>query len=370
MRSLVRFRRTAVLLVLAALVASVTSSAASAEPDSVRLGDHDFATPVFGLSNGPGGNGVLVADAGAGVVKLNKDGGRLIAELPGVADIDPKGRRNLLAVAASPPEHEEGPPGDALLYRVDLRRDRIRPLANLSRFERRHNPDGGEIDSNPFHVTSRGPIAFVADSGGNSIVRVSTRTGRMNWVATLPSQMASTEPIKMLLDCPNPELPPEAAEICEAPPMIPAEAVPTAVEIGPDGHLYVSELVGFPATPGLSRVWRIERGARHAECGSDPRCSVVLEGFTSIIDLDFDRHGRLLVTEMEENSWFAAEFAEQLPGALVGGTVNRCHVRSGRCVELATELPLVTAALARPNGRVLAAVNSLIPGQAEVIRVA
>jgi len=364
MRSPVFSIRALALLVVVVLVASVTSVASAEDHDGSRLGEYPFVTPVFGLSNGPAGHGVLVADAGAGVVKLNADGGRLVAELPGVADMQPKGRFNMLAVAAEPPETEVDPPGIAHLFRIDRRSDRVIPIANLTRFEARKNPDGGEIDSNPFHLTSRRHLAYVADAGGNSIVVVNTRTRRMNWVATLPEQMASTQFIKDLLECPNPELPPDQAEVCDLPPTIPAQPVPTAVEIGPDGAFYVSELVGFPATPGLSRVWRIERGTRHAECGTDPRCSVVLEGFTSIIDLGFDRQGRLLVAEMDENGWQAAEVELG-----IGGTVNRCHLPSRTCRVLATELPLLTSVVPRKHGRVLASINALIPGMAEVVRV-
>jgi len=363
MRSRVSFSKVCALLIAMVLIGS-TVTASAEEHDAVRLGDHMFATPVFGLANGPGGNGVLVADAGAGIVKLNREAGRLIAELPGVADVATKGRYNLLAVAATPPENETDPPGAAHLFRIDRRTDRIVPLANLTRFERRKNPDGGEIDSNPFDLASRRHLTYVADAGGNSIVVVNTKTRRMNWVATLPTQLASTDFIKDLIGCPDPELPPEEAEICDLPPMIPAQGVPTAVELGPDGAFYVSELLGFPATPGMSRVWRIERGARHAECGTDDRCSVVLEGFTSIIDLDFDRQGRLLVAEMDENGWLAAE-----NDLGIGGTVNRCHLATGACRELGTELPMLTSVLARNRGRVLASVYSLIPGMADVIRV-
>ena len=35
------------------------------------------------------------------------------------------------------------------------------------------------------------------------------------------------------------------------PPMLPAEAVPTTVAIGPDGWAYVGQLIGFPGKPGL-----------------------------------------------------------------------------------------------------------------------
>ena len=70
--------------------------------------------------------------------------------------------------------------------------------------------------------------------------------------------------------------------------MIPAEAVPTSVAVGPDGYWYVGELKGFPFTPGTSRVWRIKPGTHNKVCNANAKgntCRVYLDGFTSIIDL-------------------------------------------------------------------------------------
>jgi hypothetical protein len=45
---------------------------------------------------------------------------------------------------------------------------------------------------------------------------------------------------------------------------VPSEAVATSVTVGADGSYYVSELRGFPATPGTSQVWRIAPGSVNA----------------------------------------------------------------------------------------------------------
>jgi hypothetical protein len=82
---------------------------------------------------------------------------------------------------------------------------------------------------------------------------------------------------------------------------------------------YGGELKGFPAPTGASRIWRIERGTRHATCGSDPRCSIVADGFTSIVDLKIGRGGNMYVTEIDEASWAAVEIPGLQPA---GGTVN------------------------------------------------
>ena len=111
--------------------------------------------------------------------------------------------------------------------------------------------------------------------------------------------------------------------------MIPAQPVTPSVAIGPDGYYYIGELKGFPAPTGFSRVWRINPAARHVACSADPAvtpdCTVVADGFTSIIDLAFDRNGTMYVTELDEASWFAVEVTH----TPIGGTVNACTLNAG-----------------------------------------
>ena len=109
------------------------------------------------------------------------------------------------------------------------------------------NPDGGEVDSNPFDVAALGTKrVLIADAGANAVL-VANRRGGVNWVATLPDELVSTENAKALAGCPD--APPELAEICGLPDEIPAQPVATSVAIGPDGAYYVTELKGFPRRP-------------------------------------------------------------------------------------------------------------------------
>ena len=192
------------------------------------------------------------------------------------------------------------------------------------RFEANVNPDGGEIDSNPFDVaTLRHGRALVADAAANALLFV-RKDGHIDWVATLPSELVSTDNLKGLVGCPYAD--PENQEICDLPDMIPAQAVATSVAVGPDGAYYVGELKGFPAPTGASKVWRIEPGnATRRVRHQPPACSVVADGFTSVIDLGFGRDGALHVVEFDEASWFAVEL-----GQPTGGTVNACDVTYGR----------------------------------------
>ena len=76
--------------------------------------------------------------------------------------------------------------------------------------------------------------------------------------------------------------------------IVPMQAVPTGVVVGPDGATYVSQLTGFPFPVGGAKVFRI-----------DPRSGAVstyATGFTMGMDLAFGRDGTLYVVEIDSNS--------------------------------------------------------------------
>ena len=269
--------------------------AASAKTDAVH---YPFTGPVFGLALAPDGS-LLATDAGAGIFEIRRGEFSQVAQLPGVTDVAPIGRGNMFAIT--------GEGGGAKLYRVS--QGSTREIANLLEFELRVNPDGNPVapppapgPSNPFDVeVLNGGAALVADAAGNSLLIVDQQ-GDVDWIATLPNEVVSTENAKKIFGCPG-----SGAPQCGLPPAIPAQPVATSVAIGPDGAYYMGELKGFPAPKGESRVWRIEPGARHAVCGTSPACRVVADGFTSIIDLRFGPGGALYVIELDEESWLAME---------------------------------------------------------------
>ena len=294
-------RKLSVVILAIAVMALIPAAAMANDVKSEELPSFDFATPLFGLAAAPDGS-LLVADAGAGIVELRHGQGSLVAEMPGIADVAPIGRSNMYAITGG---GEEGNTTAGKLFRVS--RGSAREIADLRAFEHDSNPDGGNVDSNPFDVAvMNGGKVLVADAAANDLLAVNSR-GQIDWVATFPSELAPSDDLKTLVGCPD--VPPDIAFICSLPPMMPAEAVPTSVAIGPDGAYYVGELKGFPAPVGMSKVWRIEPGTMNAECGSDPACTVVYDDFTSIIDLAFAPDGTLYVVEFDEATWMAVELA-------------------------------------------------------------
>ncbi|HSL10706.1 MAG TPA: ScyD/ScyE family protein [Actinomycetota bacterium] len=340
------FRRSVSMVVGAVATLSLLAMPATALP---VLTD-DFAGPLFGVSTIRDAPGLVVADAGAGIVRVRNKQATLLAELPGVVDVAPVRNGGIHALTGET---------DSTLYWY--KHGRLRERADIGAFEAAVNPDGGEIHSNPFDVDARNrSFAVVADAGGNALLSVDAH-GNVDWIASFPSELVSTENAKRLAGCPEgPE------DICGLPAMIPAEPVTTSVEIGRDGAYYVGELKGFPAPRRESRIWRVEPDAHHAVCGESSKCEVVGDGFTSIIDLSSGPGGTLYVTELDEASWFAAE-----SGAGVGGSVNACRVRGSEidCERIARGLTMPTATAASER-RVVATVEALIPGGAKIVRIA
>ena len=205
-------------------------------------------------------------------------------------------------------------------------------MADFPRFEDANNPDGGDpaeggVDSNPNGLLVRHGARYVTDAGGNDLLKVDHK-GRISVVAVFPPRPVGD---------------------------IPMQAVPTSVVKGPDGAFYVGQLTGFPFPVGGANVWRVVPG-------HDPE--VFKGGFTNIIDIAFDRRGRLYVLEIATGGLLNAP-ADELPvGRLV--RVNR----DGSTTTLASE------GLNAPGGFVLGhhtayiTNNSILPGAGQVVKVA
>jgi hypothetical protein len=169
----------------------------------------------------------------------------------------------------------------------------VRTIADLAAYERANNPDSnqhygfgsdvpdscltgwpafpparyqGALDSHPYGVAVRGDTAYVADAGANAILEVNLETGDVSTLAVLPPRPAVIPAgTKIPVDM--------AGTTVEAPPCVVGqeyafEAVPTDVEFGPDGRLYVTSLPGGPEDPSLGARGAIFRvnpwtGATH-----------------------------------------------------------------------------------------------------------
>jgi hypothetical protein len=136
------------------------------------------------------------------------------------------------------------------------------PVGNLAAYEVSANPDGTDLDTNPYGVFAAPGRTYVTDAGANSVLEVSA-SGRVSTVAAFAPRLV------------NVPFPPFFS--------VPTDAVPTAVATGPDGALYVGQLTGFPFPIGGSSVWRV--------AASEPEPSRT--GFTNVVDITFGPDGSL-----------------------------------------------------------------------------
>lgn len=192
-------------------------------------------------------------------------------------------------------------PGEASAATAEPRR--WTAIASLFEFEARHNPDQDGIESNPFDVAVRNGHAYVADAAANAVLRVDERTGATTLYAVF-------EEVRNLLS-PQVGFPT-------------VDAVPTGLEFGPDGALYVAYLSGFPFGRGNAGVVRLVDLNGDSDALDTGEKTEVVTGLTMAIDVTFDRGGTMYTAE------HSLEFMKRGPGRL-------CMIEDGRCAVTLTD---------------------------------
>jgi hypothetical protein len=190
--------------------------------------------------------------------------------------------------------------------------------ADIAAFEQANNPAGGPIDSNPYGLLAEPGRQFVADAGGNSILEV-TANGTVSLVTVLPKTAGGSEP------------------------------VPTEVERGPDGALYVSQLTGVPFVAGAAAIWRVVPGQAP---------QVYASGFKTITDFDWGADGSLYVLQYASSPTFFGP-----PGLLI-----RVAPGGARTV-INSSLTNPTGVLVGPDGAIYVSNKGNVAGVGEVLRI-
>jgi hypothetical protein len=203
------------------------------------------------------------------------------------------------------------------LMRVPAGGSAPQEVADVAQFELANNPAGGPVDSNPYKILVHSSGILVADAGANAVLDVGFN-GSIDVVDTLTSLPSG------------------------------ADAVPTSLAMG-GGAVFVSQLTGFPFTPGSASVFRLD----------DAGLTLIGGGFTNVIDLAYGPDNMLYVLELSHRGL--------LSGDLTGG-LWRLDPATGLADLLMTEGLLAPTALTfDADGKLYVANQGLMPGQGQVL---
>ncbi|MFA9430776.1 ScyD/ScyE family protein [Egicoccus sp. AB-alg2] len=291
----------------------------------------DVAMPL-GLAIGEDGT-IYVAEAFFALTTVDRDSNRTTRYEGAVGGVDATGKGNVAVVGGGPTQLTALQPSGRTSF-----------VASLEDHETAVNPDGGVrygfvdadeacqaelgaiadflvpydgiVESNPYAVAVAGGEWFVADAAGNTIVRVG-RNGRVSTHAVLPPVPVTftQELVDGIAEQYGIALP-----SCVVGQRFLAEPVPTDVEVGPDGDLYVSSLPGFPELPGMGGVFRVDRRSGAA--------SSVATGLTGAVDLAVAGDGTIYVAEL---------FAGRISAVSGGAVSTLVEVDSPAAIEVARD---------------------------------
>lgn len=263
---------------------------------------------VAALSFDITGKGLVVGQPSGAIDLVRRDGTTKQLVAPGGVQaeaVSVHGRT--ISWATTPRDMTTFEPSASTLWRTD-HKGRTTQVADFLAFEKKHNPDagntygfvgldagcaaylppdfqehGGIIDVHPYQSVTHAGKLFVADAGANAILSVDHR-GKIRTVAVLPP-VKVTVTAEMAAGFGMPD--------CVVGATFALDPVPTDVEIGPRGMLYVSTLPGGPedgSLGALGGVWKV-----------DPRtgkATQLASGFLGATNIAVARGGDIYVTEM------------------------------------------------------------------------
>ena len=266
-------------------------------------------------------------------------------DIAGPSDVSIRGNQLLVTVGmGGPPEardafvaaHGDFYAGLATVATAKMTgpRTSVGTAADLAQFETDHNPHLAALDTNPNAVSADGNGWLLADAGGNDIMRLDHK-GNLSLIATLSDGMAEAPPFL--------GLPPGTP--------IPYEPVPTSLERGPDGAIYVSQLTGFPFPVGMSSIWRI---------GADGVPTQWATGLTNVTDLTFDDDGNLYAVQIANEGLLS-------DSSLGNGSLLRVGPGDGNSEVIATGL-FAAYGVATYQDYAYVTTGAVTPGGGQVLR--
>ncbi len=228
-----------------------------------------------------------------------------------------------------------GPQGAALQHLVHVTATgTLQTGPDLYAYEKAHNPDGREINSDPYALVTQGTRTLVVDAAANDLLSIDGN-GVISTLAVFPTRMVPGPGGKM----------------------VPMEAVPDSIAVGQDGAYYVGELTGFPFPVGGARIYRVVPGQAP---------TVYASGFTNIVSLAFGPDHSLYVVEIFKNG--LGNVNPQHPATLAGALI--------RLTPDGTRTTVASAGLVAPTGVAVSRAGAVyvsnfgvLSGQGQVVRV-
>jgi len=181
----------------------------------------------------------------------------------------------------------------------------VSTFADLVAYEVANDPDGDEIDSNPYGL-ARAPDGslLVADAGGNDVLRIGS-DGSIETLAVI-GRLEALPYVEPSCGANVTGLPPPGTPI-------PAQSVPTDVAVGPDGAYYVSTLSGFPFSVDTAKVYRIDPATMNM--------TVFADGLNHVVGIDFGPDGSLYIAQITDGSLLEIQLCQN-PDALPGSVIR------------------------------------------------
>jgi hypothetical protein len=297
--------RSLALLSTAALALGVGISGATAAPAQVgepQILAKDLAGPLS-TAVAQDGTAYVTADFGGKLYKIAPDGAQSVAykiKGSGVGGVSVDGDHVVFTVSGA----------KQLVKHIKVAGGKARTLANVGAYERNKNPDKkaqygfvgiskacaaklpddigpaqytGIVESNPYATEIAGDTVYLADAAGNDILSIAA-DGTVKTVAVLPPTK-----VKVTREAINAGGLPECVKGLS----YKFEPVPTDVEMGPDGWLYVSSLPGGPEDGSLGaqgRVYKVNP--------ANGKVVEVARGFLSTVNVAVADNGDVYVSQL------------------------------------------------------------------------
>jgi hypothetical protein len=202
------------------------------------------------------------------------------------------------------------------------------PKSCLAQLPKNVPPSYSKVkESHPYATAVANGITYVADAGANAVVAISP--------AGVFSTVAALKPVKVKITASGAKA--NKLPACAVGKKYAFEAVPTDIEYGPDGQLYVSSLGGGPEDGSLGAHGRVLK--------IDPatgRVTTLVDGLVSPTGVAVAGNGDVYVTQ------------------LFAGVISRIAAGSSKAKPF-VEVPLPAAVEATATG-LLATINAL-PGK-------